>query len=144
MKIYILLTISALLTGCVSTKYLTQEPQFENELGNKRLTQSAVICSVRNDAMFEQNLPSLKLYKNSLSGKCPKGKIVSMLPVGAFIEFNKVSRTNLFLLFHTEHWFLEGSVVINNKRERFYYYWGITDCCNNTPPMWEREPKFWQ
>jgi len=144
MKIYILLALSVLLTGCVSTKKLTQESRFGGELGQKQLTHSAVICTVENDALFERNLPSLKLYKDNLSGSCPTGKFVNVLSDGSFIEFNKVSRTNLFALFYTEHWFLEGSVVLNSNTVKFYYYWGIGDCCENTPPSWEWEPKFWQ
>ena len=142
MKINYLLLLALLLSGCVSTKNLTHEPRFKNVLGLKTLSHSALICEVDNDALYERKLPSLELYKNRLSGKCPNGQLVLELPEGTKVNFTKVSRTNLFALLYTEHWFLHGSVVSNNGNQDFYYYWGLNDCCINSPAHWEAP--FWQ
>ncbi|MAD40957.1 MAG: hypothetical protein CL623_00990 [Arcobacter sp.] len=132
MKTLLTVIIISLLSACTSVYDVTSSPVLETEIGEKILSVDAFICKLDKRSSFAKGLPKYRIIKNYGFDKCPLGEHITSLEKGTIIQINSASHRSHWGLFHSDHWYLIGSVQLNGKNYDFYNYLGLTT--NGLPP----------
>jgi len=132
MKTLLIIITIALLIACTSVHDVSNVSPFQTKIGAKTLIVNAFICKVDERGSFAKGLPKYRIIKNNGFEKCPLGEHINSLQKGEVVHITSASHRSHWGLFHSDHWYLVGSAIVNGKKHNFYNYLGLTT--NGLPP----------
>ena len=86
------------------------------------------------EVRLQKAYPSIVLLKNNGFEKCPLGEHITSLQKGEVVHITSASHRSHWGLFHSDHWYLVGSAILNGKKHNFYNYLGFNNQWFTTRP----------